>query len=352
MVNLGRWIPFISARADDGETDIPQPATGLTPIPTEVVVAVVDEWPADFSRDDLEANLNAVQDYAIQAYGPTAYPGEDEGDGTEPPVEHPIRELVHHEASTSPLEKLFYTSDDRGVDGYVVNGERWTAIKSELGMSQLALEAVQEAHRVYATDLGQGEYAQLLNPLFISTDNPPALEGEVADDADVATADDDQATDAPAAEATEATSESGVSAGDDGSDDTLGGLVAGSDEDDNEGGVDPESLAEESEFVFDDGGEATARDTNGDDGTPAGGYGAVGDDAVNAGGGIEESGWQFDDLDAAATEPDGGTAVDVGVEASGAKEGEVGAGRAAEGDDGGFPAWMLASVKPQRSRRE
>jgi hypothetical protein len=335
MVNLGRWIPFISARADDGETDIPQPATGLTPIPTEVVVAVVDEWPADFSRDDLEANLNAVQDYAIQAYGPTAYPGEDEGDGTEPPVEHPIGELVHHEASTSPLEKLFYTSDDRGVDGYVVNGERWTAIKSELGMSQLALEAVQEAHRVYATDLGQGEYAQLLNPLFISTDNPPALEGEVADDADVATADDDESTDAPPA----AASESGVSAGDDGSDDTGGGRVAGSDEDDNEGGVDPDSLAEESEFVFGDG-EVTGRDTNGGDGTPAEGAGSVGDGAVDAGGGIEESGWQFDDLDAAATEPDGGTAVDV--EASGAKE----------GDGGGFPAWMLASVKPQRSRRE
>jgi hypothetical protein len=100
----------------------------------------------------------------------------------------------------------------------------------------------------------------------------------------------------------------------------------------------------------------------------------VGDDAVDAGGGIEESGWQFDDLDAAATEPDGGTAVDVGVEASGATAeeeeeevvagdaggderlaGDAGveeAGRAAEEDGGGFPAWMLASVKPQRSRRE
>jgi len=349
MVNLGRWIPFISARADDGETDIPQPATGLTPIPTEVVVAVADEWPADFSRDDLEANLNAVQDYAIQAYGPTAYPGEDDGDGTEPPVEHPIRELVHHEASTSPLEKLFYTSDDRGVDGYVVNGERWTAIKSELGMSQLALEAVQEAHRVYATDLGQGEYAQLLNPLFISTDNPPALEGEVADDADAASAGDGESTDASAAEVTEA-----ASADDDGSDDPLGGLVAGSDADeDTGGGVDPDVLAEESEFVFDDGGgEAVAPGTDGDDGTPAGGAGSVGDDAVDAGGGIEESGWQFDDVDAAATEPDGGTTVEVGVEASGATEGEVAPGRAAEGDGGGFPAWMLASVKPQRSRRE
>jgi hypothetical protein len=348
MVDLGRWIPFISARVDDAETDIPQPATGLTPIPTEVVVAVADEWPADFSRDDLEANLNAVQDYAIQAYGPTAYPGEDPADGTEPAVEHPIRELVHHEASTSPLEKLFYTSDDRGVDGYVVNGERWTAVKSELGMSQLALEAVQEAHRVYATDLGQGEYAQLLNPLFISTDNPPALEGEVADDADVAPADDGESTDASAAEATEA-----ASADDDGSDDSLGGLVAGSDEDDNEGGVDPDVLAEESEFVFDDGGgEAVAPGTDGDDGTPGEGAGSVGDDAVDAGGGIGESGWQFDDVDAAATEPDGGTTVEVGVEVPGAPVGAAARGGAGGGVGGGFPAWMLASVKPQRSRRE
>jgi hypothetical protein len=180
-MNLPDWFPFISSGGGDEEETAPvEPATGLSPIPTGILETVADEWPADFSRDDLEYTLNAVQDYAIKAYGPTAYPGMDEDAGSEL-TGHPIADLVHHPEQTSDLEELFHADDNEGVEGYIVIGERWDAIQEDLDMSGLALDAVQEAHRLYAIDLGCDEYGSLLNPLFISTDNPPALPGEVAD---------------------------------------------------------------------------------------------------------------------------------------------------------------------------
>jgi len=178
-MNLRDWLPFMSN--GDEETAPVEPATGLSPIPTDAVDAVAKQWPADFSHDDLEYTLNAVQDYAIKAYGPTASPGTDNYDEDEL-IGHPIAELVHHPDRRSDLEELFHADDDDGVEGYIVNGERWDVIREDLDMSQLALDAVKEAHRLYAINLGHEDYGALLNPLFISTDNPPALEGEVADD--------------------------------------------------------------------------------------------------------------------------------------------------------------------------
>jgi len=180
-MNLRDWFPFVSSGDGDEEETAPvEPATGLSPIPTGIVETVADEWPADFSQDDLEYTLNAVQDYAIKAYGPTAYPGIDEHAETEL-TGHPIAELVHHPEQTSDLEELFHADDNEGVEGYIVNAERWDAIREDLDMSQLALDAVQESHRLYAISLEYDEYGSLLNPLFVSTDNPPAIEGEVAD---------------------------------------------------------------------------------------------------------------------------------------------------------------------------
>jgi len=188
-MNLRDWLPFMSN--GDEETAPVEPATGLSPIPTNAVDAVAKQWPADFSHDDLEYTLNAVQDYAIEAYGPTAHPGTDNYAEDEL-IGHPIAELVHHPDRRSDLEKLFHADDDDGVEGYIVNGERWDVIREDLDMSQLALDAVKEAHRLYAINLGHEDYGALLNPLFISTDNPPALEGEVADvpGADAPAADD------------------------------------------------------------------------------------------------------------------------------------------------------------------
>lgn len=180
-MNLRDWFPFVSSGDGDEEETAPvEPATGLSPIPTGIVETVADEWPADFSQDDLEYTLNAVQDYAIKAYGPTAYPGIDEDAGSEL-TGHPIAELVHHPEQTSDLEELFHADDNEGVEGYIIIAERWDAIREDLDMSQLALDAVQESHRLYAIDLEYDEYGSLLNPLFVSTDNPPAIEGEVAD---------------------------------------------------------------------------------------------------------------------------------------------------------------------------
>jgi len=187
-MNLRDWLPFLSSNEE--ESSPAEPATGLSPIPSTVVHTVADTWPADFSREDLEYTLNAVQDYAIRAFGPAAY--SDANDAPNPELAgHPIAELVHHPEQTSDLEELFHTDED-GVEGYIVTAERWDTIKADLEMSDLALEAVQEAHRAYALELGYGDYSALTKPLFIATDNPPALKGDVADDP---TTDDDQVAD-------------------------------------------------------------------------------------------------------------------------------------------------------------
>lgn len=181
-MNIRSWLPLLSTDVDE-ETTAPsesrEPATGLTPIPSDIIIAVADQWPAEFSQDALEENLNAVQDYAVRAYGPVAYPGE--APSNEVSADHPIAELVRHPERTSDLERLFHSDDADGIKGYIIIGERWDVIKDDLSMSQIALEAVQEAHRVYAIELGCPGVGELTNPLLISTNNPPAIEGDVAD---------------------------------------------------------------------------------------------------------------------------------------------------------------------------
>jgi len=181
-MTLRDWLPFVSSTGDD-DPGPAEPATGLSPIPSHVSQVVANKWPADFTHDDLQYTLNTVQDYAIRAYGPVAYPDRSTGDQSESSADqadHPVVELVNYPERRPDLEEQFH-ADDNGVDGYIVTAERWDAIQYELEMSDLALRAVQETHAAYAVDLGYDDYGSLLHPLFIATDNPPALEGEVAE---------------------------------------------------------------------------------------------------------------------------------------------------------------------------
>lgn len=183
-MTLRDWLPFVSSTGDNAPASA-EPATGLSPIPSSVSQVVANKWPADFTHDDLRYTLNTVQDYAIRAYGPTAYPDgatDDQGEQSADQTDHPVVELVNRPKRRSDLEEQFHADED-GVDGFIVTAERWDAIQDELEMSDLALRAVQEAHAAYAIELEYNDYGSLLHPLFIATDNPPALEGEVAETA-------------------------------------------------------------------------------------------------------------------------------------------------------------------------